>query len=606
MNHQTRRLDTESLHRKYLAERDKRLRTDGETQFLEATGDMAEFVRDPHAPEPTPRAPVHEDVDVLIVGAGFGGMLTAAELRGADIGNFRIVDTAADFGGTWYWNRYPGVRCDIESYLYLPRLEEVGTVPAERYSTGREIFEHAQRFARHYKLYERALFQTSVRRIAWDESLQRWRATTDRGDEIRARFVTLSQGPLAKVKLPGIPGIPSFKGKLFHSARWDYEYTGGNSDGGMTRLADQRVGVIGTGATAIQIVPKLAEHAKQVQIFQRTPSSVGPRNNRPTDADWFRSQPAGWQRRRMDNFVAMINFQVPDQDLVNDCWTDFFVRFGQRMAEAKRSGKPVDVHAVMQGVDYEKMEDVRAHVDAIIRDPATAEASKPWYNFLCKRPLFSDDYLQAFNRPNVTLVDTDGRGVERITERGLVVNGREHALDAIIFATGFDVGAAPHRVGGYDLVGANGLTLEQKWAHGVSTVHGTQMAGFPNLHLVGGTAQGIVAFNFTHVLEIQSRHAVAQIAHCLGEGVTRYEVTPQAEARWAGVMQQHHHDMTHFNEECTPGFLNNEGRFKDKPTFVGGAFGSGPLEYARLIEAWRQTGFEEDTQRLGQAACASA
>ncbi len=590
-------LDTASLHRKYLAERDKRLRADGEAQYLEAKGALADWVRDPYVSQPLSREAVHEDTDVLVVGAGFGGMLTGAELRDTGIANFRIVDLAGDFGGTWYWNRYPGVRCDIESTLYLPRLEEVGTVPSERYATGREILAHAQRFARHYQLYERALFQTQVKRIAWDEGLQRWRVSTDRGDEIRARFVTLSQGPLAKVKLPNIPGLLDFKGRRFHSARWDYAYTGGHSDGDLKGLAGQRVGVIGTGATAIQIVPKLAEHAAQVSVFQRTPSSVAPRHNGPTDPAWFKSQSAGWQRRRMDNFVATINFQIPEQDLVHDCWTDFFNRFGARMKAAKQAGGPIDVHAVMQGADYEKMESVRAHVASVIQDPATAEASKPWYNYLCKRPLFSDDYLQSFNRSNVSLVDTDGRGVERITARGVVASGQEHELDAIVFATGFDVGAEPHRVGAYELEGVGGQTLEQKWAGGVRSVHGTQMAGFPNLHLVGGTAQGIVAFNFTHVLEVQSRHAVAQIARCLADGVKRCEVTSEAEARWAALMQQHHHDMTHFHEECTPGFLNNEGQFKDKPTFIGAAFGAGPLLYTQLTDAWRESGFEQDTRQ---------
>ncbi len=487
----------------------------------------------------------------------------------------------------------------------MPRLEEVGTVPTERYASGREIFEHSQRFGRHFRLYERALFQTRVKRIEWDEDSARWHVSTDRGDVLRARFVTLSQGPLAKVKLPRIDGILDFKGRMFHSARWDYEYTGGDSEAGMTRLADQRIGVIGTGATAIQIVPRLAEHAKQVSVFQRTPSAVAPRNNRPTDVAWYRAMPAGWQGQRMDNFLAMINFQVPEQDLVNDCWTDFFARFGRAMGEAKRAGKPVTVPEVMQQVDFAKMEDIRAHVAAVIRDPATAEASKPWYNFLCKRPLFSDDYMQAFNRPNVSLVDTDGRGVEKITERGIVAGGKLHELDAIVFATGFDVGAAPHKVGAYELLGRGGLTLDQKWADGVRTVHGTQMAGFPNLHIVGGVAQGTIAFNFTHVLEIQSRHAVEQIAHCLSEGVARCEVTEDAETRWAGLMQQFHHDMTHFHETCTPGFLNNEGQFRDKPTFVGGAFGGGPLEYRRITDEWRRSGFFADTRRRPQSELAA-
>ena len=599
-------IDTESLHRKYLQERDKRLRSEGDAQYIEAKGAFADFATDAHVPEPLLRPRLSEDLDVLVVGAGFGGMLTGAELRKAGVESFRIVDMAGDFGGTWYWNRYPGVRCDIESYLYMPRLEEVGTVPTERYATGREILEHTQRFSKHFKLYERALFQTKVQRIVWNESSARWHVTTDRGDELRARFVTLNQGPLAKVKLPGLQGIRDFKGKIFHSSRWDYDYTGGNSDGGMTKLAGKRIGVIGNGATGIQIVPKLAEHAQQVCVFQRTPAAVAPRNNRATDLDWFKSLPPGWQKERMDSFLATLRFQVPVRDLVGDCWTDFYVRVAQAIGEAKRVGGPVDVHAVMQGVDYAKMEDVRAHVVQTIEDPAIAEACKPWYNFLCKRPLFSDDYLQAFNKPNVTLVDTDGRGVERITENGLVANGQAHELDAIVFATGFDVGAAPNKVGDYELLGRGGLTLDQKWSQGVRSVHGTQMAGFPNLHIVGAAAQGTIVFNYTNVLEIQARHAVEQIGQCLSTGVAVREVTEEAEAKWLAVMEKNHHDLSHFHEECTPGFLNNEGRFKDKPTFVGGAFGAGTLEYRRITDEWRTAGFLQDTRRRALPKAAAA
>jgi cyclohexanone monooxygenase len=259
----------------------------------------------------------------------------------------------------------------------------------------------------------------------------------------------------------------------------------------------------------------------------------------------------------------------------------------------------------MQAVDYEKMEEVRAHVARVIADPAIAAALQPWYNYLCKRPLYSDDYLEAFNQPNVTLVDTNGRGVERVTATGLVAGGVEYGVDAIVLATGYEVGAAPHKVGEYELRGRDGLTLDEKWAEGVRSVHGTQMAGFPNLHLVGGTAQGTVAFNFTHVLEIQSRHAVDQIARCLRAGVTTCEVTEEAEHRWGELMQRNHMDMSHFNEECTPGFLNNEGMFKDKPTFIGGAFGGGPLEYRRLTEEWRQSGYLADTRRRARSEAAA-
>ncbi len=588
----------EALHRKYLEERDKRLSDDREQQYLDTAGDFADFAEDPHAPAPIEREPVEEEVDVLVVGAGFGGMLTASKLRDAGIDDFRIVDIAADFGGTWYWNRYPGVRCDIEAYIYMPRLEEVGTVPTERYATGAEIFAHSQRFAEHWDLYDKALFQTRVERIAWDEDALRWIVTTDRGDRIRARFVSVSQGPLAKVKLPKIPSIRDFEGKIFHSARWDYAYSGGSQEGGFDGLSDKTVGVIGTGATGVQIVPAIADDAKQLYVFQRTPSSVAPRGNHPTDADWFGNQPSGWLRERADNFVRMINFMMPERDMVADCWTDFFQRFAAQTKRREEAGEEFDMHAVMQAADYEKMDAVRDHVAEVVEDPETAEALKPWYNFLCKRPLYSDDFLQAFNKPNVHLVDTEGRGVERITAGGLVANGREYELDTIVFATGFDVGAPPHKVGEYEVFGRGGLTLDEKWQDGVVSVHGTKLTGFPNFFIVGAAAQGIAIFNYTSVLEIQSDHAAAVIAKCLREGIAAFEVTREAEARWQERMDETYIDRSHFYEECTPGFLNNEGNFRDKPTYIGGTFGAGPIEYTKIVQGWVERDFARDTETL--------
>ncbi|MEJ1969431.1 MAG: NAD(P)/FAD-dependent oxidoreductase [Rhizomicrobium sp.] len=586
--------DAEALHRKYLDERDKRLRRDGQRQYIEATGAFEDFTRDPYVDAPLSRDAVVEDVDVAIVGGGFGGLLTAAKLRERGITSFRIVEQAGDFGGTWYWNRYPGVRCDIESYVYMPLLEEVGTIPREKYATGAEIFAHCQAIGRRYDLYARALFQTKAVTIVWDEASARWHIKTDRGDTLRARFVTVSQGPLAKVKLPGIPGIKSFKGKLFHSSRWDYRYTGGDAGGGQTKLATERVAVIGTGATAVQIVPRLAEHAGHLFVFQRTPSAVDVRDNAPTDPDWFKNLPRGWQQQRMNNFLAIISGLPQGEDIVGDRWTDFWKRFGALMAERDSTGTQVPPPELMQRVDYAKMEEIRARVSEIVKDPRIAAAIKPWYNYLCKRPLFSDEFLEAFNRDNVTLVDTDGRGVDAITGSGVVSNGREYAVECIIFATGFDVGAAPHKAGGYTLVGRNGLTLDAKWADGVRSVHGTQISGFPNFHIVGGTAQGTTAFNFTHTLSMQAEHATDLIARCLQGGVRTMEVTDDAERRWLAEMQAKHHDLTHFYEECTPGFLNNEGEFRDRPTFVGATYGAGPLEYERVIRAWRAGGIEAD------------
>ena len=590
-----RSFDAEALRRRYLAERDKRLRGDGESQYIEARGDFSDFVADPYVEPGFTREPVERRVDVLIVGGGFGGLLTGAELVRAGIGSFLLVEQAGDFGGTWYWNRYPGVRCDIEAAIYMPLLEEVGTVPTERYATGAEIFEHAKAIGRHFGLYERSLFQTKVEDMRWDDAAGHWSVATDRGDRILARFVCVSQGPLAKVKLPGISGIRDFKGRMFHSARWDYDYTGGSSAGGLTKLADKRVAVIGTGATAVQIVPKLAEHVEKLYVIQRTPSAIDVRDNSPADKAWFSSQAPGWQRKRMENFLEVVSGRPVAENLVGDRWGDLWLRFGELMHQAKGEGAAADPHAAMQQSDFEKMEAIRARVAAEISDPALAEKLKPWYNFLCKRPLFSDEFLKVFNQPNVELIDTDGRGVERITEDGVVANGEHIVVDCIVLATGFDVGAAPHKVGEYRVTGRGGITLDQKWEGELRSLHGTQFSGFPNFHIVGGTSQGTTAFNFTHTLLMQAEHAVAIIAGCIADDIHSFEVTPEAEERWHKELEARHVDHQHFYEECTPGFLNNEGQFSDKPTYVGGTYGGGPLEYERVIASWRQTDMQRDT-----------
>ena len=329
----------------------------------------------------------------------------------------------------------PGAACDTESYVYLPLLEETGYIPQRKYPRAPEIFEHCQRIGRQFGLYERALFQTVVVDMHWHDDVAHWLVNTDRGDTIRARFVVLAGGPLNRPKLPGIPGIETFQGHSFHTSRWDADYTGA-ADDGLPGLADKRVGIIGTGATAIQCVPHVGRAAEELFVFQRTPSVVAVRNDRPTDDAWVESLQPGWQRERMDNFTAVISGDPFDVDLVQDGWTDLL---GGILLAPRRIGRklaPGEAAQIIEEADFRKMEEVRDRVDSIVTDPATAEALKPWYKAFCKRPCFHDEYLDTFNRPNVHLVDTHGRGVERITERGVVVDGHEYELDCLIYATG--------------------------------------------------------------------------------------------------------------------------------------------------------------------------
>src|SRR5436190_6484478 len=293
--------DREALRERYRRERDKRLRPDGINQYIETAGKYDRFLEDPHIDAPA-RAPLRDTVTVALIGGGLAGLVAGARLKQAGIDDVRIIDKAGGFGGTWYWNRYPGAQCDVESYIYLPLLEECGYVPTEKYAHAPEILEHCHRIAERFDLYDKACLSTEVTGAEWDPARSSWVLHTKRGDEMTARFLVMGNGPLHRPKLPGIPGIETFHGHSFHTSRWDYGYTGGDSNGGLWKLGDKRVGIIGTGATAVQVLPHLANSAAQVYVFQRTPSSIDVRANRPTDPECARSREPGWQKRRIENF----------------------------------------------------------------------------------------------------------------------------------------------------------------------------------------------------------------------------------------------------------------------------------------------------------------
>ena len=417
--------DPEALRTKYREERDKRLRPDGNEQYVEVKGDFSRYVDDPYVDPGYTREPLTDAVDVVIIGGGFGGLLAGARLREAGVKDIRVIEKGGDFGGTWYWNRYPGAQCDIESYIYLPLLEETGYVPKEKYSYAPEILAHARRIGEQFDLYRDACFQTQIKALTWSEDECRWIVTTNRNDRMRARFVVMSNGPLNRPKLPGIPGIDSFKGHTFHTSRWDYGYTGGDTNGNLHKLSDKRIAVIGTGATAVQCVPFLAKYAKHLDVFQRTPSSIDERGNRPTDPEWVKTLKPGWQKHRMENFNVLVTGGFQDADLVNDGWTDIIRNLGGLLIARNQNSEisPAEIMRLAEVADFKKMNQIRARVDAIVKDKRTAESLKPWYRQFCKRPTFNDEYLPAFNRPNVTLVDTMGRGVDRITEKGAGVRG---------------------------------------------------------------------------------------------------------------------------------------------------------------------------------------
>lgn len=586
--------DPDVLRAKYDAERAKRLRSDGERQYIDVTAEFSYYVDDPHVEPGFTREPLTDEVEVAVVGGGFSGLLMGARLRQAGFEDIRMIDKAGDFGGTWYWNRYPGAACDVESYVYLPLLEETGFVPKHKYSFAPEILEYCRTLARHFDLYRDTCFQTQVTGATWDEDTARWTIHTDRGDRMRAKYLVLTSSPFDRPKLPGIPGVNEFKGHTFHTSRWDYDYTGGSPEGGLSGLADKRVGVIGTGATGIQCIPHVGEAAKELFVFQRTPSSVDVRNNRETDVAWFTSQPKGWQQDRMNNFVSLVQGGDEEVDLVADGWTDIFAEITgaaarRRAATLGRPLTPPEKGQLMELADFKKMNQNRGRIDSLVSDPETAESLKPWYRLFCKRPCFNDYYLQTFNRPGVTLVDTDGKGIERLTKNGIVVAGREYQVDCLIFATGFEVGSGFGLRAGIDLVGRNGIRLRDKWADGLHTLHGVQINDFPNCFVLGFT-QTAFTFLVPHSLNEQAKHAAYIMKEAKDRGARIVEATREAEDAWVAEMKSKAHVGRAFYESCTPGYYNSEGRPDDPFGFLAGAYGGGSIRFLKMLEEWRNSG----------------
>lgn len=584
----------EELRHRYKVERDKRLRPDGIHQYREPTGRFSYLSEDPYTQQ-IERPSIESNTDVVIIGAGFAGIVAGVSIRKRGVTDIRVIDTAGDFGGVWYWNRYPGAMCDTAAMVYLPLLEDSGTIPSAKYIGGREIREHAQRLARTHHLYDGALFHTKVTRLVWDASISRWSIFTNRGDHIRARFVFIGTGPLSRPKLPGIPGLETFEGTLFHTSRWDYGATGGDENGSpMNLLGSKRVGIVGTGATAVQCIPFLAASSKELFVFQRTPSSIDVRANQPIEEAWYSSLPVGWQKSWLRNFATLQTGGFAETDLVADGWTEIASRIRDKVMSMLERGFPMDsntlIHAYEEA-DDEKMEEIRKRVDSIVTNVDTANSLKPWYRQLCKRPCFHDEYLSAFNQENVQLIDTDGKGVEGVDSTGAWVNNQHFPLDVLILASGFETGTALSRRTGFDIVGKDGQNLDDYWSNGMRSLHGIYIKGFPNLFLVGHAQGANLISNITHNY-VEVGAAVADvIQYALREEMRVVEVLQEAEEEWMSLMESAVGDSMLGNSECTPGYYNNEGG----PLLRGEKLGSvghpdGPMGFFSLLDQWRSDG----------------
>jgi cyclohexanone monooxygenase len=524
------------IKQKFADERDLRLkyRPEGTAQYTsELTGSLAKYAIDPYTEETEARAPIEDTVECLFIGGGFSALLTAARLRERGVQSIRIVERGADVGGTWYWNRYPGAACDVPSYDYLPLLDEMKYMPSRLYAKGPEIFAHCQAIARRYDLYDLAVFRTTVISTVWNEKERLWTIGTDRGDRMKAKFVICANGTLAKPKLSKIKGMENFKGHSFHTSRWDYTYTGPD----LSNLSNKVVGIIGTGASAVQAIPRLARTAKELYVFQRTPSGIDFRNDRPTDPDWAASRRPGWQEGRRMKAMRL--------------------REGDPQERAELAALPREEKIRRQeNANIDLMMRIHKRVEEVVHDKATAESLKPWYMFMCKRPCFDDEYLPAFNLPNVHLVDTRGKGITEILDDGPAFEGRTYELDVLIYATGFEV----QKTGIYNEIrGVGGLELNEKYKDGMRTLLGVHSHGYPNFFIMGGY-QASFQFNLTFMLQTQGDHIAECIKYAREQGYDTIDVSPEAEEWWVQEVIAHR-GKTNRNHDCTPGYYNFEGEF---------------------------------------------
>ncbi|MEH6543579.1 MAG: NAD(P)/FAD-dependent oxidoreductase [Porticoccaceae bacterium] len=493
----------------------------GVADYMEMEGEFSKYLEDVHSADPVPREALTDECEILVVGAGFAGLMLWYKLREAGFKDVRFCEKGGDVGGTWYWNRYPGIACDVEAYSYLPLLEEMGYIPTMKFASGFEIMEYCQSMAEKFGFYDKCLFHTTVEETRWDEDDGRWAVTTDRGDAMRAKFVVLANGILTTPKLARIKGMETFKGEAFHTSRWDYN----------VELEGKRVGIIGTGATSVQAIPELAKIVKELYVFQRTPSSIDVRDQRATtqeEMDTWKDEP-GWAKARRARFSKISAGRTAIK--ANDDYLSGKVSDFKERKEHTGSLSPEELMQKQLDTNFRIMEQIRARVDTIVKDPKTAAALKPYYSYGCKRPTFHDEYLPVFNMPHVTLVDTAPIGVKEINERGIVHDGVEYPLDVLVYATGFQwMATATFNM----IVGRDGQSLKQKWeTEGTKTFLGLHSKGFPNLFIVTGPQGGGGSFNFTDAIEQHADYVVWMLSTMRDQGSDIVDVKEEPEIRYA-------------------------------------------------------------------------
>ncbi len=622
-------VDALQVEKHYGEERAKRLRDDGNDQFVDISlSDKFQHFQD----DPWVDTAAIKDArtmfpdnrcQVLILGAGWGGLLYAVRMVEAGIRpeDLRIIDTAGGFGGTWYWNRYPGLMCDIESYSYLPLLEETGYIPRHRYAYGEEIRNYANLVAEKWDVAGSAVFQTKTQKLMWDETTKEWQVKLlqqRKGEppqtlNICSQFVMTVNGLLNWPKMPGFPGILDYQGEIFHSSRWNYAFTGGSqSDPSLTKLQNKRVAIIGTGATAVQAIPHLARWSKHLYIVQRTPAAVDRRDQRETDPDWFRKEvatSAGWQRERLRNFHQHFTTgKQPAINLIDDQWTHAIgmVPIAGNSAGPKSIEELPAYMKTLHAIDLPRQNRIRARVKQVVKDSSVAEKLQAWYPTWCKRPCFHDEYLSVFNRDNVTLVDTDGKGLDRLTHDSIVVGDQSYPVDVIIFATGFRApfGGTPAEKGNMTIVGRNGVSMTDEWARsGPTTLHGVLDHNFPNLFL-SGPWQASTSPNFLFNVDALAKHAayiLAEAKHKAGGQPFAVTTSIAAAENWGMQVLMRAAPMAAMIG-CTPGYFNLEGGLDRVPPEAqmmvarSGLWGHGIENFLEHVEMWRAENGMQDIE----------
>jgi cation diffusion facilitator CzcD-associated flavoprotein CzcO/acetyl esterase/lipase len=468
------------------------------------------------------------EVDVVVVGAGFSGLYLLHRLRRLGLST-RVFDAAGDVGGTWYWNRYPGARCDIPttdySYSFDPELERQWTW-SEKYATQPEILSYLQFVADRYDLRRDIQFSTRIEAAVWDGSTGRWRLRTDRGEQVSCRFYVMASGCLSLPKSPDIHGADRFGGEVYFTSRWPHE--GVDFDG-------KRVAVIGTGSSGIQSIPLIAAQAAQLTVFQRTANfSIPARNGPPSaermaalaaDRDAYR-EAARWSRAGVPGEVTEVSGAYATDEVRR-----------ARFEAAWSAGELIEILGVFNDLLVSRAandvvaELVREKIRATVADPDTAEALCPKdHPFGSKRPCLDSNYFQTFNLPQVRLIDLRRHPISTITESGIEVADEAFEFDAIVYATGFDAMTGP--VVAVDITGRDGLTLREKWADGPSTYLGLTTVGFPNFFTVTGPGSPSVLSNMAVSIEQHVDWIVDCIGHLRAEGFETIEPTPVAEAGW--------------------------------------------------------------------------